>query len=185
LIQWGTILCSWTGLDIYVWRFHGGSRLNEIFHQTKGSKYLNIQLAVYIDEILSFFLEFCCFFSTIKYLYLFRFNSRLSQCAKTLQYAQKDLLYFAWKLFIVFLSFISLFYSKLSSTSDIYHIAEILLLTVNTQDFYQADTLHLHYFVVFICCTMIISIINDAFRYIRSKKKSTSNEDIILFVFMI
>lgn len=55
-IQWGTILCSWTGLGIYVWRFHEGSRLNEIFHQTNGSKYLNIQLAVYIDEILSFLL---------------------------------------------------------------------------------------------------------------------------------
>ncbi len=147
-------------------------------------------------------LEFCCFFSTIKYLHLFRFNARLSQFAKTLQYVAKDLFYFSWTFFIVFLSFMSLFYllfySKIWTCSDVLHTAqmlfEMLLFKFDTKDLYEVEaflgplvfTLFI-YFVVFICCTMIISIINDGFRHIRCESRSQSNEeqnqDVVLFIF--
>ncbi len=150
-----------------------------------------------------FLFGFCCFFSTIKYLYLFRFNTRLSQFGKTLEYVQKDLLYFALTFLIVFISFICLFYllfnSKISSCSDVYHttemLFEMLLLRFNTQDLYQANTFLgplvfslFIYFLVFICCTIIISIIYNGFRHIRRQTKLISNQDqnqdVLLFILM-
>jgi hypothetical protein len=70
---------------------------------------------------------------------------------------------------------------------------EMLLLRFDTQDLYQADmflgplafTLFI-YFVVFICCTMIISIINNGFRHIRRENQKMPNrgEDVLLFIFV-
>jgi hypothetical protein len=131
------------------------------------------------------------FFSRIKYLYLFRFNFRLSQFGKTLEYVNKDLLYFALTFLIIFILFYLLFNSKILSCSNVCHTAEMLLLKFNTQDLYKANrflgpvafSLFI-YFLVFICCTMIISIIYNSFRHIRHRDKLKSNDDIILFIFM-
>jgi polycystin 1L2 len=200
-IQWGTILCSWAGVGIYIWRFKEGSRLHELLHDTNGYKYINIEKAVYFDNTLMFLFGFCCFFGTIKYLYLSPFNSRLSQFGKTLEYVQQDLFYFASTFSIIYISFISLFYllfnAKIPSCSDIYHtsemLLEILLLRFDSQDLYEADTVLgplafalFIFIVVFICCTMVISIINNGFRDIRRNSKSSANEDqsVLLFLFV-
>jgi hypothetical protein len=202
-IQWGTIISSWIGLGIYIWRYFQGLHLSKFFQQTNGYEYINIQIDVDVNDILMFLFGFCCFFSTIKYLYLFRFNTRLSQFGKTLEYVQKDLLYFALTFLIVFISFICLFYllfnSKISSCSDVYHttemLFEMLLLRFNTQDLYQANTFLgplvfslFIYFLVFICCTIIISIIYNGFRHIRRQTKLISNQDqnqdVLLFILM-
>ena len=201
-IQWGVIICSWTGLGIYIWRFKEGSRLSKIFNNTNGYQYVNIQMAVYLDNILIFLFGFSCFFSTIKYLYLFRFNSHLSQFAKTLQYIQKDLLCFTMTFSIIFLSFECIFYllfhSKILATSDVFHTAEMLfemiLLKFDSGDLYEADvflgpfvfTLFI-YIAVFICFTMFISIVNDGFRHVREEKqksKRNQDEDVLLFMFL-
>ena len=114
-IQWGIIICSWTGLGIYIWRFFQGSRLRKIFQQTNGYQYVNIQSVVYVDQILSFLFGFSCFLSTIKYLHLFRFHPRLSQFGKTLSYVKKDLFYFGCTFFLVYIAFVCLFYLLFSS----------------------------------------------------------------------
>jgi polycystin 1L2 len=200
-IQWGTIICSWTGAGIYAWRLREGSHLNELLHDTNGYKYINIQKAIYFDNILMYLLGFCCYFSTLRYLYLFRFNSRLSQFGKTLEYVQQDLFYFASTFSIIYISFISLFYllfnAKIPSCSDIYHtsemLLEMLLLGFDSQDLYEADTVLgplafalFIFIVVFICCTMVISIINNGFRDIGRNNKSVTNQDqnVLLFVFL-
>jgi polycystin 1L2 len=199
-IQWGIIICSWIGVGIYIWRFKEGSRLNELFRETNGYKYINIQMGVDFDKILMFLFGFSCFFSTIKYLYLFRFNSRLSQFGKTLQYVQKDLFWFGWIFIIVLISFICLFYllfvSKISSCSDVFHTIEMLfqmlLFRFNSKDLYEADEFLgpfifalFIYFVVFIGCTMFISIINHGFRRIRRESKLITQQDqnVLLFLF--
>jgi hypothetical protein len=199
-IQWSIIICSWIGVRIYIWRFREGSRLNQLFRETNGYKYINIQMGVDFDKILMFLFGFCCFFSTIKYLYLFRFNSRLSQFGKTLEYVQKDLFCFGWIFIIVLISFICLFYllfvAKISSCSDVFRTSQMLfqmlLFNFNSEDLYEADeflgpfifTLFI-YFVVFIGCTMFISIINHGFRHIRHESKLTTKQDqnILLFLF--
>ncbi|UJR10866.1 hypothetical protein I4U23_015053 [Adineta vaga] len=200
LIQCCIIICSWIGLGIYIWRLYQISQLKEFLHQTNGYQYFNIQFIVYIDQILLFCLSFSCFFSTIRYLSLLHSNPRLSQFMNTLKYIRKDLFYFTWIFLIIYVAFISLFYllfhSKISSCSDVFHTSEmlfeILLLKFDSQDLYQAESILgplifslFIYFAVFICCTMMISIINSGFRHIRSidRAKSNDNEDILLFLF--
>lgn len=106
LIKWCIIICSWIGVGIYICLIREGSHLNEIIHETNGYKYLNIEKAVYFDNILTFIFGFCCFFSTLKLVYFIRLNSRLRQFGRTVQYVEKDLFYFGWIFCIIFISFI-------------------------------------------------------------------------------
>lgn len=146
-IQWGIIICSYFGLTIYVWRFKEGSQLNQYLHQTNGYEFINIESFINLNEILLDLFGFCCFFCTIKYLYLFRFNSRLNQFGKTLEYVRKDLFYFAFTFILMFISFLSLFYLLFHSTifacKDLLHTAQILfemlLFKFDSHDLYEAD----------------------------------------------
>jgi hypothetical protein len=67
LIQLGIIGSSIGSIGVYFWRFQ----------ETNGYVYINLQLAVYINNILTYLLGFCCFFGIIKFLHLCRFNHRL------------------------------------------------------------------------------------------------------------
>ena len=199
LIQWCIIICSWIGVGIYIWRFKEGSRLSELFSATNGYKYVNIQKAVYYDNILTYLFGFCCFFSTLKFVYFVGLNGRLSQFGKILHYTQKDLFCFGLISFIMFIAFVCLFYlsfsSKIVSCSDVYHTSEMLFKMLffrfNSQDLYDADqflgpfiSILFTYFVVFICFPMFISIINHGFRHIRHINKKTSNqEDVLRLIF--
>ena len=196
LIQWSILICSWTGLGIYIWRSHQGSHLDSLFKETNGYKFINIQQAVYLDETLMILFGYCYFFSTLKYLYFFRFNSRFSQFGQTLQYIKQDLFWFTCNFILIFISFLSLFYSKLATYSDVYRtiqmLFQMLLLKYNTRGLYQADsflgpfTFTLFIFIiVFICFTMFSSIIMHGFRHVRyqNKRRSNQDEDFLLFMF--
>jgi len=67
LIQLGIIDCSWGCIAVYIWRFKESNRITKLFSQTNGSVSVNLQLAVHINNIRTYLLGFCCFFS-----YLFR-----------------------------------------------------------------------------------------------------------------
>jgi polycystin 1L2 len=200
-IQWAVIICSWTGVGIYAWRLREGTRLNELLYDTNGYTYLNIQKAIYFDNILTYLLGFCCFFSTLRLVYFFRFNSRLSQFGKTVQYVQQDLFCFLFTFVIVFISFISLFYllfySKVWSCSDISNtiqiLVEMLLLKFDSRDFYKVEIflgpLSVILFLFYVICIyypLIISIMNNGFRHVRHQNKSITDQDqdVLLFIFM-
>ena len=80
------------------------------FKQTNGYVYINLQLSTYVNDFLTYIYGFCCFFGTIKFIRLCRFNHRLYLFTQTLQYAGKELLSFAIMFSIIFFSFICLFY---------------------------------------------------------------------------
>ncbi|CAF4193018.1 unnamed protein product, partial [Adineta steineri] len=65
-IEIGIIVCSWTSVGIYIWRYKECQRIGELFEETNGYVYINLQLASYINDILTFLFAFCCFFGTIK-----------------------------------------------------------------------------------------------------------------------
>ncbi|CAF4390426.1 unnamed protein product, partial [Adineta steineri] len=109
-IEVGIIVCSWTSVGIYVWRYKECKRIGELFEETNGYVYINLQLASYINDILTFLFAFCCFFGTVKLIRLCRFNQRMNLFIHTLQYAGKELISFAMMFSIVFMSFICLFY---------------------------------------------------------------------------
>jgi hypothetical protein len=177
-IELGIIVCSWSSVGVYIWRYKESKRISHLFQQTNGYVYINLQLSAYVNDLLTFFYGFCCFFGTIKFLRLCRFNRRLSLFSETLRYAGKELLSFSLMFSIIFLSFLCLFYflfiSKLSSCSSLLHTTQMLFeITLFKFDSGQLTgaAIFLGPFcfslfiilVVFICMSMFLSIINDSF----------------------
>ncbi|CAF4231416.1 unnamed protein product, partial [Adineta steineri] len=167
-----------------------------LFEQTNGYIYINLQLAVYVNDILTFLLGYCCFFSIIKCLHLLRFNQQISLFAETLKYCAKELISFSLMFAIVFIAFLCLFYllfvSKLSSCSSLLSTAQMLfemtLMKFDASQISGADaflgpfcfTLFM-LLVVFICLSMFLSIINDSFRHAKDNQK----DDQIMLSFML
>ncbi|CAF3719120.1 unnamed protein product, partial [Adineta steineri] len=196
LIQLGIIGCSLGSIGVYFWRFQETNRISQLFEQTNGYIYINLQLAVYVNDILTFLLGYCCFFSTIKFIQLFRFNQRISLFAETLKYCAKELISFSLMFAIVFISFLSLFYllfvSKLSSCSSLLQTAQMLfemtLMKFNASQISGADaflgpfcfTLFM-LLVVFVCLSMFLSIISNGFHHAKENQK----EDQIMLSFML
>jgi hypothetical protein len=183
----GIIACSWAGLGVYIWRINEGNRVGTLFEQTNGYAYVNLQLASYVNDILTFLLGFCCFFGTIKFLRLLRFNKRMSLLSATLAYAARDLISFTLMFSIIYMGYLSLFYllffSKLWSCADLLKTAqmlfEMMLLKYNVSDLDAADsflgpfcfTLFI-IFVVFICMNMVC----------RKQKVKENQYEIFLFL---
>ncbi|CAF4044663.1 unnamed protein product, partial [Rotaria sp. Silwood2] len=195
----GIITCSWTGLFVYLWRIREGDRISKLFKETNGYAYVNLQLASYVNDLLTFLLGFCCFFGTIKFLRLLRFNHRMSMLSSTLVYAAKDLISFSFMFLIVYLGYLTLFFllfhAKILACSNPLSTAqmlfEMMLLKFDVSDLYAADiflgpfcfTLFI-IFVVFICMNMFISIISDSFRVVRHNISLQSSEhEIVDFIF--
>ncbi|CAF4101668.1 unnamed protein product, partial [Adineta steineri] len=196
LIQLGIIGCSLGSIGVYFWRFQESNRISQLFEQTNGYIYINLQLAVYVNDILTFLLGYCCFFSMIKFVQLFRFNQRVSLFAETLKSCAKELISFSIMFAIVFMSFLSLFYllfvSKLSSCSSLLATAQMLfemtLMKFDASQIVGADaflgplcfTLFM-LLVVFVCLSMFFSIIIDSFHHAKDNQK----EDQIMLSFMV
>ena len=198
-IQWGIIVSSWTALGLYVWRYQEMTRIGNLFKMTSGSAYVNLQLATYIDDLLTFLLGISCFFASIKLLRFSKYVKRLSLLGETLQYARKDLFGFLFSFSIVFLAFIALFYllfaSKMWACANLLHtvqtLFEMILLKFDASEITSADaflgpfafTLFV-LLLVFIGITMFISIINNSFRTVRKRIRMNANEDDQIFAFM-
>ncbi|CAF1100830.1 unnamed protein product [Adineta steineri] len=181
-IEWGIIICSWTGVGVYIWRYHEANRIGNYFRYTNGTQYINLQFATYVNNLLTFLLGFCCFFGTVRLLQLFDIYPRINIFSRTLRRAFKDLVSFSIMYFLLFSAFAILFYllfvSDMKSCSTIIltsnMLFQMILLKFDTSDLLQADaflgpfvfTLFI-YFCVFIGYTMFIVIINIHFRFIR------------------
>jgi hypothetical protein len=190
-IELGIISCSWAGVGVYVWRYHEMTRIGDLFQETNGYVFVNLQLAAYINNALTYLLAFCCFFGSVKLLRLFRFNQRISLLADTLRHAGKEILSFAFMFSIIFMAFLALFYllfvSKIWACSDLLHAAQMVIqmtaLKFNVNDLIEAApflgpfcfSLFI-FLVVFVCMSMFISIINNSFRTVRKNLLDENNE---------
>jgi hypothetical protein len=140
---------------------------------------------------------FCCYFGTIKFVRLCRFNQRLMLFSQTLKYAEKELISFSMLFSIVFLAFLCLFYllfvSKIWACASLLQTAEMLFqMTLLKFDANQligaAPFLGPFSFslfillVVFVCLSMFLSILYNSFRHARNNVKNTYNEEIFSFM---
>lgn len=199
-IELGIIACSWTGVGIHFWRRKEAARLANLFRISKGDRYINFQLFAYINDIFSFLLGFCCFFGTLKFLRLCRYNRRLSLLSNTLRRSRKELFSFSFMFAVIFIAFLVLFYLQFSSLvwscSSLLHTAqmlfEMLILKFNTSDLTVAapflGPLYFTFFiifVVFVCINMFVSIVNDNFRLVRADvhKVDEDNQDVFIHLF--
>ncbi|CAF4162103.1 unnamed protein product, partial [Adineta steineri] len=130
IIQIGIISCSITSIIIYIWRFKEYNRLSSLFRETNGYVYINLQMIVYVDDVLTSLLGFCCFFGTIKFIKFIRFNKSLRIFVQILKYVTKDIISFSFMFSIVFMAFLSLFYllftSSIASCSSLLSTAQML-----------------------------------------------------------
>ena len=199
-IQWGIIMSSWTALGLYVWRYQEMTRIGNLFKMTSGSAYVNLQLATYIDDLLTFLLGISCFFASIKTVY--GSPSMSSAClfwVKRYNMQERICFGFLFSFSIVFLAFIALFYllfaSKMWACANLLHtvqtLFEMILLKFDASEITSADaflgpfafTLFV-LLLVFIGITMFISIINNSFRTVRKRIRMNANEDDQIFAFM-
>jgi hypothetical protein len=168
--EMGIIACSWAGFGSYIWCVHEGNRVGKLFQETNGYAYVNLQLAAYVNDVLTSLLGFCCFFGTIKFLRLLRFNFRMSLLSSTLSYAARDLISFTFMFSILYCGYLALFYllfySEIHDCSDPLKTAQMLfqmmLLKFNVTDLYEANSFLgplcfaiFIIFVVFICMNMV------------------------------
>jgi hypothetical protein len=196
-IEVGIIVCSWTSVAIYIWRYRECAYIGRLFAETNGYVYINLQLAAYINDILTNLLGFSCFFGTIKCVRLCRFDRRLCLFVQTIEYAAKDLFSFTLMFSIVFLSFLSLFYllfiSQLWSCATLLQTAQMLfemtLMKFDAQQLYEAAPflgpfvfILFIILVVFVCMSMFLSIINEHFH--RAKQGSHVDHQMI-FSYML
>jgi hypothetical protein len=166
----GIIVCSWTAFAAYIWRITEGNRVSKLFAETNGYAYVNLQMASYVNNVLTDLLAFCCFFATIKFLRLLRFNHRMSLLSSTLSYAARDLISFTFMFSILYCGYLTLFYlvfqAKVYQCSDVLKTAqmlfEMMLLKFSISFLYNANpilgpicfTLFI-IFIVFICMNMV------------------------------
>ena len=199
-IDLGIIGCSWAAVGLYVWRHQEIGRIGDLFRQTDGFVYVNVQPVVYIQNTLIYLLSFCCFFSTLKFLRLCQLDRRLSLFTDTVQHARRDLCSFLAMYSIVFMAFLALFYllfsSKLASCANLLHTAQMLfemtLLKFDTGELIGAAAFlgpfcfSLFIFVVvFVCLSMFVSIISDSFRAVRDEAKLRRGNESDMWMFML
>lgn len=91
VIEWGMIVCLWMGIALYIGRYREYSRISQVFPETNGYVYINLQYLTYLNDFLTYMYAFGCFFGTIRLLHLFRFHSRMYLFISTLQLGTKDL----------------------------------------------------------------------------------------------
>ena len=190
------ISCSWGCLGVYIWRFKESKRICQLFSQTNGHVFINLQLAVHINNILTYLLGFCCFFSMIRFVHLCRINRRLTLFVRTLKYAKKELLSFGMMLALMFFAFICLFHllfvSKMLSCSTLLKTAGMLF-EITLMKFDASELIGAHavlgplafalfiLIIVFICLSMFLSIINESFRFAREEQ--IEEEHLLSFMF--
>ena len=196
----GLVGCSWSSVAMLIWKNVEQKRIARLFASTNGYVYINLQRAVYIDDLARFFLSFCCFFACVKCLRLCRFHQRLSFFSKTIQHVSKDLFGFSLMFSILFTAFLCLFYflfiGQVATCATLLHTAQMLfemvLMKFDAQQLIQAHpTLGPIAFclfillVVFVCMSMFITIVSEGFRYVRDHPQAHSGEEQEAFVYML
>lgn len=196
----GIIVCSWTCVGVYVWRFSEAKRIGNMFKETHGYAYVNLQWSVYVNDLYEYMVGFCCFFATIRLVRVCRYDHRILLFVETIRHSAKDLLSFSLMFSIVFASFMCLFYllfsSKLFVCGSLLRTAEMLsemtLMQFDAHDLADASSFlgpfsfSLFIFVVvFVCMSMFITIINDSFRYVHDHLRNDSDDEENIIIYTV
>ena len=175
------------------------SSVGNVFLQSNGYQFTNLEAIADADQMFTVLSALCCYFATLKLLRLSRLNARLTLFNRALANAAINLFGFTLMFSIVVFAFITLFYllfsSKILSCATVLlttkMLFEMFLLKFDTSDIQMADaflgpfTFALFiFFLVFIGCTMFISLIIDGLRVaLREEQSPTDNDEELLDLF--
>ena len=74
-IEWSIIVTAWISLIMSALRLNAANNVLSFFKATQGYAYINLQQVNQYNQLLTFSLGLCIFFSSIKFLKLLRFNN--------------------------------------------------------------------------------------------------------------
>ena len=173
------------GVSIVVWRYREMSRVETVVRQSNGFQFINLEAIATADQMLTNLLGLCCCFCPVTLRRLPLFNPALSNAATNLL---GFAVMFSLLVFALIALFFLLFNSQIASCADLLlttaMVFEMLLLKFHTKNIRAADALLgpltfavFMFFLVFIGCTMFISLIRDGHRVATQEKLSATDHD--------
>lgn len=93
----------------------------DIFVETKGNGYMKLHYVAKFDEYYGYLMAMILFVANVKMIKILRFNNRFSSLILTLKTCWDDLSGFLGIFFLVFFSFVQLFYTILQANMEEFH----------------------------------------------------------------
>ncbi len=190
-IEWIIIAVSWTAFAIFFYKLYAAYDVMDFFKKTSGYGYIKLQRINEWNQVLCSCLAVCCFFGTLKFFKLLRFNMRVYSMATTLCNCAKELAGFGVVFVLVWMSFVQLFYLFFNETVSSYASIvksmetsfQIMLGKFEVTSLLNANAffgpiLFIFYnlMVVILLLNMFVSIICDSFASVSKTINTTSNE---------
>jgi len=190
-LEWSIIITAFISFGMFYVRLTTAQEVLNFFKQTSGYAYIKLQKVNNCNQTLTYSLGLCSTFGTIKILKMIQFNRNIALLSATLRRCCGELISFSLFFFLIYMSFVQLFYliygSDLQSYSSFIYSMEgaflMMLGKSSASDFIQANPIlgpfiYACYNVVILCFALniFISIITDAFDELREEAKIKPNE---------
>jgi hypothetical protein len=101
------IAFSWTSFSMFLYRLYASySIYSQLSKKGLRNKFINLQYIAGYDQFVSYFMAFCAFLVTLRFIKLLRFNKRIIMFLAAFLKSLKELFSFSIVFFIVWLSFV-------------------------------------------------------------------------------
>ena len=170
---------SWTSFAMYLYKLNESYDIQKILKKNTSIQeqtFINLQYLVTCDFYLNSFLGFCAFFATLRFLKIFRLNKRIIVFMESFKRSVKDMVNFSVIFFIVWLSFVQVFFLLLNAKSIKYSsftnttetCFEIILGKFNADKFLNSGSfigpfifVAYNIVIVFVMTNLFVSILID------------------------
>ena len=180
--------------NLHICRFILTREILDTFVETKGNGYMKLQYVGLFDEYYGLMMSLILFVANIKMIKLLRFNNRFSQLILTLRHCWDDLSGFLVIFFLVFFSFVQLFYTILQTNMEEFHSMNAALQTCFTMMLNKfkfgnmketSMTAAVMFFFFAVSCTWILinvllTIIIESFEKVKQELNAKGNQYEIL-----
>ena len=191
LVEFSNIVLSVTAVGFYMYRDVLAKKLLKSLPDKVPNVFINFQFAAYWDLVFTYIVALICFFVSIKFIKLLRFNRRVSMLSSTLKAAWFPLSMFAIIFGIVIAAVVTsssiIFGANLYGYRDnLKTIAEIISLLLGKFSYHQFESTNrvlgpifffsFNIMVNWIIMNMFISILNDVFAEVQAGILEQENE---------
>ena len=198
LVEISNIILTVAAIIFYAYREILGKKLLSRLPTKRPEKFINFQFAAYWDSCFTYVIALICFFVTLKFIKLLRFNRRISLLSHTLKAAWYPLSMFGICFGIIIVAVI--FSSSIIFGTNLYNyrnyfvtIASIISLLLGKFSYYQFETTNrvlgpifffaFNIMVNWIIMNMFISILTDVFADVQANVLSQDNDyEIVDFI---
>jgi len=198
LVEISNIILTCVAVGFYVYREIYGRSLMARLPSKKPEDFINFQFAALWDSFFTYVIALICFFVTLKFIKLLRFNRRISLLSHTLKRAWFPLSMFGICFGIVIIAVV--FSSSIIFGSNLYGYrdylkttASIISLLLGKFSYYQFESTNrilgpifffaFNVMVNWIIMNMLISILTDVFAEVQAELLAQSNDyEIVDFV---